>query len=61
MGRKFYEHMGGSVVYHCIKCEMWLTNTESLVSKNFNGLTGESWLFDKVGATLLVLALTSSV
>ena len=49
MGRKFYEHMGGEIVYHCKECEMWITNAESYVGKNITGSSGVAWLFDKVG------------
>lgn len=48
MGRIFAEHRGGSVVYNCRKCGVFLTNKENLVSTRFQGASGKAYLFQKV-------------
>ncbi|KAF7276983.1 yippee zinc finger protein [Rhynchophorus ferrugineus] len=48
MGRVFLEHMGGSRVFSCARCETNLTNRSELISTRFTGATGRAFLFNKV-------------
>ena len=52
MGRPYYQHMGGDIVYHCVGCGTSVTNSESLVKREvFPTLSGGAYytyLFKKV-------------
>ncbi|GMR48024.1 hypothetical protein PMAYCL1PPCAC_18219 [Pristionchus mayeri] len=48
MGRLFAEHRGGSFIYNCRKCGVFLTNKENLISTRFQGASGKAYLFKKV-------------
>lgn len=47
MGRDFVNHMGGSRVISCTRCDTPLTNRESLESGAYQGSTGKAYLFTK--------------
>lgn len=47
MGRLFMDHMGGSRVILCSKCDTPLTNKDNLESGNYQGSTGKAYLFTK--------------
>lgn len=48
MGRIFLEHMGGSRLFSCAKCDTNLTNRSELISTRFTGATGRAFLFNRV-------------
>ena len=48
MGRLFLNHLGGSRLFSCAKCDTPLTNRVELISTRFTGATGRAFLFDKV-------------
>lgn len=48
MGRIFLEHMGGSRLFSCARCDTNLTNRAELISTRFTGATGRAFLFNKV-------------
>ena len=48
MGRTFFKTLNSTNIYACNKCECHLSNSESLVSKAFTGMTGQAFLFDHV-------------
>lgn len=48
MGRIFLEHMGGTRLFSCAKCDTNLTNRSELISTRFTGATGRAFLFNKV-------------
>lgn len=47
MGRTFIDHMNGSRVVYCIKCDTPLTNRENLESGSYQGSTGKAFLFTR--------------
>ena len=48
MGRIFLEHFGGSRLFLCATCDVFLTNRAALVSTRFTGATGRAFLFNRV-------------
>jgi len=48
MGRIFIEHINGTRLFSCNKCETVLTNRTELISTRFTGATGRAFLFNKV-------------
>lgn len=48
MGRIFLEHMGGTRIFACGRCDTHLTNRGELISTRFTGATGRAFLFNKV-------------
>ncbi|KRY50819.1 Protein yippee-like 5 [Trichinella britovi] len=48
MGRLFLEHLGGTRLFSCTNCDVFLTNRSELVSTRFTGATGRAFLFNKV-------------
>ncbi|VEN35736.1 unnamed protein product [Callosobruchus maculatus] len=48
MGRIFLEHMGGSRLFSCARCDTNLTNRNELISTRFTGATGRAFLFNRV-------------
>lgn len=48
MGKIFLEHMGGSRLFSCARCDTNLTNRSELISTRFTGATGRAFLFNKV-------------
>lgn len=48
MGRLFLEHMGGSRIFSCSRCDTYLTNRSELISTRFTGATGRAFLFGRV-------------
>lgn len=48
MGRIFLEHMGGSRLFSCARCDTNLTNRDELISTRFTGATGRAFLFNRV-------------
>jgi len=48
MGRIFIEHIGGTRLFSCNKCDTVLTNRSELISTRFTGATGRAFLFNKV-------------
>lgn len=48
MGRIFLEHMGGTRLFSCARCDTNLTNRSELISTRFTGATGRAFLFNKV-------------
>ena len=47
MGRTFLDHMGGSRVILCNRCDTPLTNKENLESGGYQGSTGKAFLFTR--------------
>ncbi|GFU01584.1 protein yippee-like B0546.4 [Nephila pilipes] len=48
MGVTFCEHLGGRVIYKCVKCGTYLTHRGKLVSTRFTSSNGPAWLFKEV-------------
>ena len=52
MGRIFLEHFGGSRLFLCANCDVFLTNRSELISTRFTGATGRAFLFNRVANLL---------
>ncbi|ENN70790.1 hypothetical protein HUJ04_004912 [Dendroctonus ponderosae] len=48
MGKIFLEHMGGTRLFSCARCDTNLTNRSELISTRFTGATGRAFLFNRV-------------
>ena len=48
MGRTFFRTLNESNVYACKDCGCHFTSSSALISKSFNGMTGQAFLFDAV-------------
>ena len=48
MGRIFLNHIGGTRLFSCARCDTPLTNRAELISTRFTGATGRAFLFNRV-------------
>lgn len=48
MGKLFEQYLDGPLIYTCRQCHIHLASHSSIVSKAFQGRTGQAFLFDAV-------------